>query len=110
MNSFLSRIDSLLSELDEAWEYDPYANEAGTTVYLGFASRMAFQTACGILGKNLEPEKWTIDDEDDGRIAIHVRSMSNQGGFIRTPPVNRLRHLMSAIGYAEGTEWWVEPA
>lgn len=108
MNRFDVVISSLLKELNEAWDYDPYANEFGTTIYLGFSTKMAYMTACGILNKNLEPNRWTVDDQNDGRIAMHVRSMSSPGGAMRVPPINRLRHLMSAIGYTEGEDWWIE--
>lgn len=108
MRTYDGIISSLMKELDESWDYDPYANEAGQTIYIGFATKMAYMTACGILNKNLEPNKWTVDDQEDGRIAMHVRTLSAPGGAMRVPPVNRLRHLMSSIGYEEGSDWWIE--
>ena len=110
ITEFDSSINEILCELEEAWDYNPYAGQLGTTIYLGFATKMSYMTACGILNKNLEPDKWTMDDEEDGRIAIHVRMMSNGVGVLRLPPINRLRHLMSTIGYEEGKDWWVEDA
>lgn len=109
MTTFESKLASLLEYLDEKWEYDPYPSEPGVTIYIGFANKMAYMTACGILNKNLEPSRWTLDAENDGRIAMHIPNAPLQDGVpARIPPLSKLRHLMSAIGYEEGREWWVE--
>lgn len=110
MTRYDDKITALLKELEEAWEYNPFPSaENGVVVYLSFANKMTYMTACGILHKTMDPDKWAMDADNDGRIALFVPRVSNfSGGNVRIQPLHKFRRLMTEIGYIENEDYRVE--